>query len=65
VELVLPIECNIPSLKLEIELLPNTNDMKECLVHLEKLDEKRRYVALDIKENKHRVKVQYDKSFYP
>ena len=39
VELVLPVECEIPSLKLAIELLPDTSALEERLVHLEKLDE--------------------------
>ena len=41
-ELVLPVECEIPSLKLAIELLPDTTPLEECLVHLEQLDEQRR-----------------------
>ena len=39
VESVLPVECEIPSLKLAIELLLDTSTLKECLVHLEQLDE--------------------------
>ena len=39
VELALPVECEIPSLKLAIELLPDTFALEEHLVHLEKLDE--------------------------
>jgi len=39
VELILPIECEIPSLKLEIYLLPNMTDLEKCLVNLEHLDE--------------------------
>ena len=42
VESVLPVECEIPSLKLAMELLPNTSTLEECLVHLEQLDEQRR-----------------------
>jgi transposase InsO family protein len=38
VESILTIECEIYSLKLEIELLPDTFDLEECLVHLECLD---------------------------
>jgi hypothetical protein len=36
---ILLIQYEIPSLKLAIELLPNTYDLEECLVHLEHLDE--------------------------
>ena len=39
VELVLSVECGIPSLNLAIELLPDTSLLEECLVHLEQLDE--------------------------
>jgi hypothetical protein len=52
VESILPIECEIPSLKLVIELLPNMTDLEECLVHLEKLDEKHRDATIAIEENK-------------
>jgi hypothetical protein len=65
VESVLPIECEIPSLKLAVELLPNTTDVKEHLVHLKQLYEQRRDATLTIEENKRRVKVQYDKSVRP
>ena len=41
VELVLLVECEIPSLKLVLELLPETSALEECLVHLEHLDEQR------------------------
>jgi transposase InsO family protein len=37
-EPILPIECEIPSLKLATELLPDTSDIEKCLVHLEHLD---------------------------
>ena len=37
VELVFPVECEIPSLKLAIELFPDTSDLEERLVHLEDL----------------------------
>jgi hypothetical protein len=36
---ILLIECEIPSLKLAIVLLPNTSDLEEFLMHLEHLDE--------------------------
>ena len=39
VELVLLVECDIPSLKLYIELLLDTSPLEEHLVHLEQLDE--------------------------
>jgi hypothetical protein len=52
VESILPIECEIPSLKLEIELLPDTSDLEEHLVHLEHLDEQHRDASMTIEENK-------------
>lgn len=38
IEAVLPIECEIPSVKLAIELLPNTLELEKRLIYLEKLD---------------------------
>ena len=42
VDSVLPVEYEIPSLKLAIDLLPDTSALEEHLVHLEQLDEQRR-----------------------
>ena len=42
VESVFLVEFEIPSLKLAIELLPDTSALEESLVHLEQLDEHRR-----------------------
>ena len=39
VESILPVECEIPSLKLAVELFPDTSPLEERLVHLEQLDE--------------------------
>jgi hypothetical protein len=39
VESILPIEFEIPSLKLVVALLPDTSDLEEILIHLESLDE--------------------------
>ena len=49
------VECEIPSLKLAIELLPNTFALEECLIHLEQLDEQHRdaLVALDVNKSIH------------
>eukprot|EP00253_Pinus_taeda_P003674 PITA_03674 len=38
-ESIFPIECEIPSLKLIVELLPETSSLEELLLHLEHLDE--------------------------
>ena len=56
-ELVLQVECEIPSLNLAIELLLDTSPLKEHLVHLEQLDEHRRDALVALEVNKHRVKV--------
>ena len=57
VESVLPVECEIPSLKLAIELLLDTSSLEEHLVHLEQLDEKDGDDLVALEVNKHRVKV--------
>jgi hypothetical protein len=52
-EAVFPIECQIPSLKLAVELLPNTTMLEECLIYLEQLDEQRRDATLANEAHKH------------
>ena len=64
-ESILPVECEIPSLKLAVELLPDTSPLEEHLVHLEQLDEQRRDALVALEVNKRRIKVQYDKSVHP
>ena len=44
-ESVFPIECEITSLKLVVELLPDTSSLEERLLHLEHLDEQRQDAA--------------------
>jgi hypothetical protein len=65
VEAILPIECEIPSLKLAVELLPNTSAEEEHLLYLMRLDETRRDATLIIEAQKKRVKAQYDKHVKP
>jgi hypothetical protein len=60
-EAVFPIECQIPSLKLVVQLLPDTSPLEERLVYLEQ----RRDAALANKAHKHKVKCQYDRSVHP
>ena len=60
-ESVFSVECEIPSLKLAIDILLDTSTLEECLVHLEQ----RRDALVALEVNKHRVKVQYDKFVYP
>jgi hypothetical protein len=65
IEVVLPIECEIPSLKLVVELLPNTSVEEERLLYLMQLDETRRDATLVIEAQKKCVKSQYDKHVKP
>ena len=65
VEAVTPIECEIPSLRIAIHVLPDTTELEECLLHLENLDEQRRDALIANQAHKNRVKIQYDKSVTP
>ena len=42
VEVITPVECEIPPLKIALHVLPDTTELEERLVHLEHLDEQRR-----------------------
>jgi hypothetical protein len=64
-EVVLPIKCQIPSLKLAVQLLPDTSPLEEWLVHLEQLNEQRHDVDLANEAHKHKVKCHYDRSVRP
>eukprot|EP00253_Pinus_taeda_P027861 PITA_27861 len=64
-EATLPIECEIPSLKLAVELLPETTPVEERLLYLEILDETRRLNSLAIEAQKKRVKTHFDNSVNP
>jgi hypothetical protein len=46
IEDVLPIECDIPSLKIKVEPLPHTSSEEEHFLYLYKLDETRRDATL-------------------
>ena len=65
VEAVTPIECEIPSLRIAILVLPDTTELEECLVQLEHLDEQRRDAPPANQAHKNRFKIQYDKSVKP
>ena len=65
VESVLPVKCEIPSLKLAIEILLDTSTLEESLVHLEQLDEQYQDALVALEVNKHHVKAQYDKYVCP
>jgi hypothetical protein len=64
-ESILPIECEIPSLKLVVELLPNTSTEEERMLYLMQLDETHRDATLVIEAHKKHVKAQYDKHVKP
>ena len=51
-EATLLIECEIPSLKIVVELLPDTSPEEEHLLYLERLDETRLLAALFIEAQK-------------
>ena len=57
-EAVLPIECEIPSLKQAIELLPNTTTKEERFLYLNQLDENRRDATFRNETHKKWVKAQ-------
>ena len=59
-EFVLPIQCRIPSLKLVVELLPNTSTEEEIFLYLNNLDETRRDVSLANEAHKKCIKARYD-----
>ena len=65
VELILSVECEIPSLKLAIEFLPDSSELEEHLVHLEHLDKLRWDVVVALEINKCCVEGQYDNSVHP
>ena len=48
-----------------MELLPDTSALEERLVHIEQLNEQCWDALMSLEVNKHRVKVQYDKSVHP
>ena len=64
-EAIFLIECEIPSLKLVVQLFPETSALEARLVELEQLDETRRDVATINEAHKRHVKIKYDKSVHP
>eukprot|EP00253_Pinus_taeda_P024732 PITA_24732 len=64
-EAVLPIECEISSLRMDIELLPSTSKEERHLLYLAQLDENRRDATLAIKSHAKRIKAQYDRNVTP
>ena len=64
-EAVLPIECEIPSLRLTVELLPHTTDEEQRLLYLSHLDEIRRDAALANKMHQKCIKKRYARAVRP
>jgi len=56
VEVMLPIECEIPSMKLAIELLLNTSELEKTLIYLEQLDKTCRDATTSKDVHKQRIK---------
>ena len=55
-EAMLPIECEIPSLQMAIELLPATSEEERLFLYLAQLDENQRDAALAIETHAKRIK---------
>eukprot|EP00253_Pinus_taeda_P032452 PITA_32452 len=64
-EVVLPIECEISSLQIAIELLLATSEEEKHLLHLAQLDENQCDAALAIETHAKRIKAQYDRNVTP
>ena len=62
---ILPIQCEIITLKLTIDLLLNASKEEAHLLNLIHLDEMRREAQLANEAHKKRIKVQYNKNFQP
>ena len=65
VESVLPIECHILSLRLVVELLPDTSPLEQGLLMLEQTTEERCVVLQIIEAVKNRLKSHYDSHVHP
>ena len=64
-EAILPIECEIPSLHLAVELLPDTQPLEQRLIMLERASEDRHVVLQTMEAAKKRTKAQYDPKVQP
>jgi hypothetical protein len=64
-EVVLSIECEIPSRKIIVEVLHDSSELEQHLVHLEHLDEKCHDATIMNEAHKKHVKSQYDKFVHP
>jgi hypothetical protein len=64
-EVVLPTECQISSLKLAVQLLLDTSPLEEWLLYLVQLNEQHRDAALANEAHKQKFKCQYDQFVHP
>eukprot|EP00253_Pinus_taeda_P028309 PITA_28309 len=64
-EIILPVQCKISSLKLTVDLLPGTSEEEVCFLELIQLDETCHDAASDNEAHKKRVKAQFDKNVKP
>ena len=64
-EATLSIHCEIPYLKLVVELFPNTTIDEERFLYLNKLDETWHDASLSNEAHKRWIKVQYDRTVQP
>ena len=62
---MLPIECEIPSLKLAIKLLPTTSEEEKHFLYLAQLDENQWNAALANEAHVKQIKSQYDRNVTP
>ena len=62
---MLPIECQIPSLRLAVEFLPNASPLEECLIILEKTNEYCHADLQSIELAKSFSKSHYDSHVHP
>ena len=65
IESVLPIECQIPSLRLAVELILDTSPLEEWILQLKQTIEDRRASLQAIEAAKTRSKVHYDSHVHP
>ena len=64
-EAILPIQCEISSLKLANDLLPDTFEEEACFFELIHLDETRHDATLANEVHKKHIKAQYDRNVKP
>eukprot|EP00253_Pinus_taeda_P006693 PITA_06693 len=64
-EAILPVQCEISSLKFAVDILPGTSEVEACFLELIQLDETHRDVASGNEAHKKRVKAQFDKNVKP